>query len=193
MDTAVVGKGLGVDALAAVGAADWFHWMILGSIQGFAQGFCILMAQKFGAGDIAGLRKVIANAVWLAPACAVVITTAGELAARPVLTLLSTPERIMDMSLLYLRILLGGMPIVMAYNLLASILRAMGDGKTPLYAMVLASCINIVLDLLFVLVFRWGIAGAAICDAAGAGFFQRLLSVVYSAYPDTWTVGRRFL
>ena len=170
VDTAVVGKGLGVDALAPVGAADWFHWMILGSIQGLAQGFCILMAQKFGAGDIAGLRKVIANAVWLALACAVVITTAGELAARPVLTLLSTPERIMDMSLLYLRILLGGMPIVMAYNLLASILRAMGDGKTPLYAMVLASCINIVLDLLFVLVFRWGIAGAAIATLLAQAF-----------------------
>ena len=170
VDTAVVGKGLGVDALAAVGAADWFHWMILGSIQGFAQGFCILMAQKFGAGDIAGLRKVIANAVWLALACAVVITTAGELAARPVLTLLSTPDRIMDMSLLYLRILLGGMPIVMAYNLLASILRAMGDGKTPLYAMVWASCINIVLDLLFVLVFRWGIAGAAIATLLAQAF-----------------------
>ncbi len=170
VDTAVVGKGLGVDALAAVGAADWFHWMILGSIQGFAQGFCILMAQKFGSGDIAGLRKVIANAVWLALACAAVITAVGELAARPVLEVLGTPDRIMDMSLLYLRILLAGMPIVMSYNLLASVLRAMGDGRTPLYAMILASCINIGLDLLFVLVFHWGIAGAAIATLLAQAF-----------------------
>ncbi len=161
VDTAVVGKGLGVDALAAVGAADWFHWMVLGSIQGFAQGFCILMAQKFGAKDMEGLRKVIGNAVWLAIICAGIITVGSEILAHPILLLLGTPDKIIGDSLLYLRILLGGMPIVMAYNLLASILRAMGDGKTPLYAMVIASVINIVLDLLFVLVFHWGIAGAA--------------------------------
>ncbi len=162
VDTAVVGKGLGVDALAAVGAADWFNWMVLGAIQGFAQGFAILMAQKFGAGDMQGLRRVLANAVWLAIVCSGIITVVSQLAARPVLVLLHTPESIMGMSLLYMRFLLSGMPIVMAYNLLAAILRSLGDGKTPLYAMVIASALNIGLDLLFVLVFHWGIAGAAV-------------------------------
>lgn len=170
VDTAVVGKGLGVDALAAVGAADWFHWMVLGAIQGFAQGFSILMAQKFGAGDMEGLRRVIANAVWLAVVCAVSITVISQLAARPVLTLLGTPDSIIGMSLLYMRVLLSGMPIVMAYNLLAAILRAMGDGKTPLYAMVIASVLNIGLDLLFVLVLHWGIVGAAAATLLAQAF-----------------------
>lgn len=170
VDTAVVGKGLGVDALAAIGAADWFNWMVLGAIQGFAQGFAILMAQKFGAGDMAGLRRVIANAVWLAVVCSVTITALSQLAARPVLILLRTPESILDMALLYMRVLLGGMPIVMAYNLLAAILRSLGDGKTPLYAMVIASAINIALDLLFVLVFHWGLAGAAAATLLAQAF-----------------------
>lgn len=170
VDTAVVGKGLGVDALAAVGAADWFAWMVLGSIQGFAQGFAIRMAQRFGAGDIAGLRKVIANSVFLSIVCAVVITVCSQLAARPILVLLGTPDRILDMSLLYMRVLLSGMPIVMAYNLLAAILRSMGDSKTPLYAMVLASLLNIGLDLLFVLALHWGIAGAAAATLLAQAF-----------------------
>ncbi len=170
VDTAVVGKGLGVDALAAVGAADWFAWMVLGSIQGFAQGFAIRMAQRFGAGDIAGLRKVIANSAFLSIVCAVVITVCSQLAARPILVLLGTPDRILDMSLLYMRVLLSGMPIVMAYNLLAAILRSMGDSKTPLYAMVLASLLNIGLDLLFVLVLHWGIAGAAAATLLAQAF-----------------------
>lgn len=170
VDTAVVGKGLGVDALAAVGAADWFNWMVLGAIQGFAQGFAILMAQKFGANDMSGLRKVIANAIWLAIVCSVIITAVSQLAAKPVLMLLHTPESIIHMSLLYMRFLLSGMPIVMAYNLLAAILRSLGDGKTPLYAMVMASIINIVLDILFVLVFHWGIVGAAVATLLAQAF-----------------------
>lgn len=161
VDTMVVGQVLGVSALAALGAADWLNWMMLGIIQGFAQGFSILMAQEFGAGNVKRLKKVVGNAVGLSAASAVLLLIAGESIVFPVLSLLQTPGEIIGQSMLYLRIMFAGVPIVMAYNLLASILRALGDGKTPLYAMITAAAVNIVLDIIFVMAFGWGIAGAA--------------------------------
>lgn len=177
VDTMVVGKVLGVNALAAVGAADWMNWMMLGIVQGFAQGFAILMAQEFGAKKMAQLRKVIGNSTVLAALSSVILVLIGQLIARPVLVLLQTPTDIMDGALLYLRIMFWGIPIVMAYNLLASVLRSLGDGNTPLKAMIVASITNIVLDLLFVLVFKWGIAGAAI-----ATLIAQVISSVYCYY-----------
>ena len=161
VDTMIVGKALGVDALAALGASDWLNWMMLGIIQGLTQGFAIQMAQDFGAGQMERLRRTIGNSVVLAALCTVFLLFLGQSAAMPMLDLLHTPPEIMGNALLYLRIMYAGVPIVMSYNLLASILRALGDGKTPLQAMVVASMTNIGLDLLFVLVFHWGIAGAA--------------------------------
>lgn len=161
VDTMVVGKVLGVGALAALGAADWLNWMMLGVIQGLTQGFAILMAQEFGAKKMERLRKVIGNATVLAILSAAVLLTAGQLIAAPVMRLLQTPEAIMRDAMLYLRFMFAGVPIVMAYNLFAATLRALGDGKTPLHAMVVASVVNIVLDILFVIGFGWGIAGAA--------------------------------
>ena len=161
VDTMVVGKYLGVGALAALGAADWMNWMMLGIIQGFTQGFAILMAHEFGAGQYENLRRVIGNSSVLSALFSLLLVIIGQLLARPVLILLQTPGDILPDSLLYLQIMFLGIPVVMAYNLLACILRSLGDGKTPLQAMVFASLTNIVLDLLFVMVFHWGIAGAA--------------------------------
>lgn len=162
VDTMVVGQVLGVNALAALGASDWLNWMILGIIQGLAQGFSILMAQEFGAGNLKRLKKVVGNSISLAAVGAVLLLIAGELTALPILRLLQTPDDIIGQSLLYLRIMFAGIPVVMAYNLLASVLRALGDGKTPLHAMIVAAVINIGLDILFVMYFHWGIAGAAV-------------------------------
>ena len=167
VDTMVVGKALGVGALAALGAADWLNWMMLGTIQGLTQGFGILMAQEFGAGRLERLRKVVGNATVLSALGAVLLLVIGQLIARPVLVLLQTPEEIIGNALLYLRIMFLGIPIVMAYNFLASNLRSLGDGKTPLHAMIVAALTNIVLDLLFVLGFHWGIAGAAVATLIG--------------------------
>ena len=161
VDTMVVGKALGVDALAALGATDWLHWLVLGMVQGVTQGFAILMATKFGARQYENLRSVIGCSVTLSAACAVIFLLISQLAARPALQLLQTPDAIIGWSLLYLRIMFLGLPIVMAYNLFSCILRSLGDGRTPLNAMVIASFTNIALDLLFVLGFGWGIAGAA--------------------------------
>lgn len=179
VDTMVVGKALGVSALAALGAADWLNWMMLGIIQGLTQGFAILMAQEFGAGNMENLRKAVGNSAVLAALCAAVLLVAGQLLAAPALQLLQTPPEIMGNTLLYLRIMFLGVPIVMAYNLLASILRALGDGKTPLYAMIVASIVNIALDLLFVLGFHLGIAGAAVAT---------LLAQIVSGFYCLWHI-----
>ena len=162
VDTMVVGRGVGVHALAALGAGDWMGWMSLGMVQGLTQGFGIPMAQEFGAGNYERLRKTVGSSILLALISAVVLLMFNQLMAKPLLCLLQTPEEILPDALLYLRIIYGGVPVVMAYNLMASILRSLGDGKTPLHAMIVACFTNIALDMLFVLVFGWGIVGAAV-------------------------------
>lgn len=177
VDTMVVGKGLGVQALAALGAADWLNWMMLGIIQGLTQGFGIMMAQEFGAKRDDMLRRTIGNAACLSLIFMVVLTLIGQLLITPVLNVLQTPVDIMGNASLYLRIMFAGIPIVMLYNLLACILRALGDGKTPLNAMIVASFTNIALDILFVLVLDFGIAGAA-----AATLIAQLVSAVFCIY-----------
>ena len=165
VDAQVVGTVEGVSALAALGASDWFYWMYLGIVQGLAQGFTIPMAQAFGAKDYPALRKNVGNSIVLAALNSAVITLIAVLSIPAVLNLLGTPAEIRPMSESYLLVLFLAFPIVMAYNLMAGILRSLGDGKSPLYAMVVASIVNIGLDLLFVAVFRWGVIGAAVATA----------------------------
>lgn len=174
VDTVVVGKYLGVGALAALGATDWLNWMVLGIIQGFTQGFAILMAHEFGAGKYDRLCRVIGNSGMLSVVFSVLLAMLAQAMLYPALLLLQTPGDILPYSMLYLRMMFLGIPVVTAYNLLACILRSMGDGKTPLQAMAVASVTNIVLDLLFVMVFQWGIAGAAAATLIAqlvSGFF----------------------
>ena len=177
VDTMVVGKAIGVGALAALGAADWLNWMMLGIIQGFTQGFGILMAQEFGAGRYDNLRRSIGKSAILSLLSSLILLGLGQLLARPILTLLQTPPEILPDALLYLRIMYIGIPVVMAYNLSASVLRSLGDGRTPLHAMIVAATTNIGLDLLFVLVFHLGIAGAA-----AATLIAQLISSLFCLY-----------
>ena len=169
VDTMVVGKTLNVDALAALGAADWLNWLMLGVLTGLTQGFGILIAQQFGAKQYDDLRRTVGCSAALSLICSLVLLIIGQAVIIPVLNLLQTPAEILPGSELYLRIMFGGIPVVLFYNLLASILRSLGDGKTPLYAMIVASLTNILLDLLFVPVFGWGIAGAAIATVIAQG------------------------
>ncbi len=161
VDTAIGGQFAGVEALAALGAADWLNWMTLGIVTGFTGGFSIPIAQRFGAGDLQGLRKAVGMSALLGAVIAVVLTLVSECIARPVLLLLNTPANVLDLALTYLRVMFAGLCVVMFYNILASLLRALGDSRTPLIAMLIASVINIALDLLFVVIFHWGVAGAA--------------------------------
>ena len=170
VDTMVVGKALGVDALAALGSTDWLTWMVLGMVQGITQGFGILIAREFGAKRFEDLRRVVGVSVTLAAACAAVLLALAQLLALPMLRLLQTPEDIIENALLYARIIFLGTPIIMAYNLLATVLRSLGDGQTPLTAMILAALTNVALDLLFVLVLGWGIVGAAVATLIAQAF-----------------------
>ena len=122
VDTMVVGKVLGVTALAAVGAADWMNWLMLGIIQGITQGFGILMAQEFGAGRHEELRKTVGNAVLLSFLSSLVLVCGGQAIARPVLMLLQTPPEIIGNALLYLRIMYHGVRVVMSNNLFETVL-----------------------------------------------------------------------
>ena len=167
VDTIVVGNTLGIHALAAIGNGEWLNWLVLSMIQGFAQGFCIQLAQDFGAENMEKLRRTYATSIWLSAFCGAAILVLSLAFMVPVLRLMNTPEAILPDSAAYLGIIFAGIPVVMAYNLLASVLRAVGDSKTPLRAMVAASLTNIVLDLLFVMVFRWGIMGAAFATVIG--------------------------
>ncbi len=177
VDASVVGRGIGLQALAALGSADWFNWLFFSIALGFAQGFSIPVAQAFGAKDFDDLRRKAGNAVVLAMLTAVVITLIGQLAVTPVLSWMGTPGEVRPMAAAYLRVLFSGIPIVMAYNLLAGMLRALGDSQSPLLAMVMSSLVNILLDCLFVFGFGWDVesAAAATVIAQAASFVFCLL------------------
>lgn len=161
VDTAIVGRGVGMDALAALGSVDWLNWMLLGIAQGFTQGFSVRISQKFGEGDMKGLRQTAGQSALLSIVIAVVCTAAIQLALPQILVLLRVPEELKAMAALYTRVLMAGLPAVVFYNYCASILRAVGDSRTPLIAMVVAALTNIVLDFVAVFLLGWGIAGAA--------------------------------
>lgn len=176
VDAIIVGQGVGVEALAAVGATDWTYWLILWALQALAQGFSIRISQCFGEGDTQRLKKAFTMSVVLSTGIGLILTAVGLWMVHPMLRILKTPDNIMEGAASYLFVLFSGTMIVMAYNMAASILRAFGDGKTPLIAMAIAACTNVVLDLLFVLVFRWGIAGAA-----AATVIAQLIAFLYCA------------
>lgn len=161
VDAIIVGQGVGVEGLAAVGATDWTYWLALWVIQGTTQGFGILIAQYFGEGSREKMRKAIAMSIGLCAGTGVLLTGICLLIARPMLRLLQTPENIFNGASAYLLTMFAGILIVMAYNMAASVLRALGDGRTPLIAIVMAAVTNIALDLLFVFGFHWGVVGAA--------------------------------
>ena len=170
VDAAFVGRFAGIDALAAVGAADWLCWMFLGVVMGYTQGFSVLISQRFGAQDERGVRRAAAQSVLLTALISAFVILLSHTLMTPILQgVLHTPEDIFPQALLYLRIIMCGVPIYAAYNVMAAMLRAVGDSKTPLFAMLIASLVNIALDGLFVIAFRWGVAGAAAATLIAQG------------------------
>lgn len=162
VDTIVVGRGVGVNALAAVGATGSLNFFIIGFASGLTYGFGMLYAQRFGAGDSAGLRRAAAASLRLSVWIGVIITLGSVLGARLMLVVLNTPGDILDDASLYLTIIFAAIPVTLLFNLLSAMLRAVGDSKTPLIAMLLSSALNIVLDLLFVYSLHMGILGVAV-------------------------------
>ena len=164
VDAVIVGRGVGVKALASVGATDWIYWMVLWSVMGMTQGFSTFISRYFGEKNEKAINKTLAMSIYLCAAISLLLTVVGLLCARPLLLLLNTPSDILEGAITYLSTMIAGTLIVAAYNMASAVLRALGDGKTPLIAMGIAALLNIGLDLLFVLVFRIGIFGAALAS-----------------------------
>lgn len=161
VDTIIVGRFVGVDALAAVGATGSISFLILGFTQGLTTGFTVLTAQRFGAGDREGMRKSIGSAVILSVIVTVVMTTVSLLGMDGLLNVMNTPEDIFAMSKQYIMIICAGICFNVMYNLQASILRAIGNSVTPLVLLVISSVTNIVLDYVLIVYGHLGVAGAA--------------------------------
>lgn len=161
VDTIIVGKWLGVNALAAVGSTGSINFMVIGFCVGVCSGFAIPVAQKFGAGDYRALRKFVANSVWIAAAFALVMTVVVSALCMNILQWMNTPEDIIDQAYSYIFVIFLGIPITYLYNLLSGIIRSLGDSKTPVYFLILSSLLNIVLDLLSIGVLHMGVAGPA--------------------------------
>lgn len=161
-DTIIVGRFVGVNALAAVGSTGSVNYLILGFVIGVCNGFAIPIAQRFGARDFSDMRRHIANSAWLCIFSGVVLTVATVLLTRPILQIMMTPDDIIDDAAVYIGWIFAGIPFVFLYNMVASIMRALGDSKTPLYFLVITSVLNIGLDLFLILYFRMGVLGAAV-------------------------------
>ena len=161
-DTIIVGRFCGVSALASVGATGSVNYLILGFVIGVCNGFAIPIAQLFGARDYKDLRRHVANAAWLCIAGSVVLTVATVALTRPMMELMQTPDDILDGAVVYIGWIFAGIPFIFLYNMVAAIMRALGDSKTPLYFLILTSALNIGLDLFFIIPFHMGVLGAAL-------------------------------
>lgn len=181
MDSVIVGRGVGVEALAALGTSDWLSFTAMGGITGIAQGFSVLIAQYFGAKDEKGMKKAIAMSVWTGAGVTFLLMALFLGNLTRLLQLLRVPDNIWEDAYHYLFILLAGLVATAFYNISSGILRAMGDSQTPLRAMVIASVTNIVLDLWFVMGFHWGVEGAAIATVTAQ---------LCSGAICTWQLGR---
>lgn len=162
VDTIIVGHYLGVNALASVGATGSVNFLIIGFCMGICSGFAIPVAQEFGARHEQNLRRYVANCVWLSLIFAVVMTAVVVALCRPILQVMRTPVNIIDGSYNYIVIIFLGIPITYLYNMTAAILRSLGDSKTPVIFLVMAAILNIFLDLLCIIAFDMGVAGAAV-------------------------------
>ena len=169
MDTMIVGKLLGATALAAVGSTGSINFFVIGFCMGVCNGFAIPVAQRMGAGDYSQMRRYVANAAWLAIAFSVVLTVATGLLCGTILTVMNTPSDIYEGAYWYIFIIFMGIPATFLYNLLAAIIRSLGDSKTPVYFLAMSSVLNIGLDLAFILVFRLGVAGASLATVLSQG------------------------
>lgn len=169
-DTAIIGQGVGMHALAALGCIEWLNWMMVSFIQGFSQGFSIRIAQNYGEGNIPEMKRFIGQSAILAVIIAILYLIVGQLTLDFLLCIMRVPPELYSMAEIYMRILMLGTPAIAFFNFCSAVLRAIGDSKTPLKAMMVASIINIILDLIFVFIFEWGIAGAALATITAQCF-----------------------
>ena len=177
-DAIIVGKFVGTKGLAAVGSTGTIMFLIIGFLTGLTAGFTVLTSQKFGAGKMDEMRQSVGNAALLSIIISVIMTAVSMVGMHSLLTLMHTPEDIFQDAYIYIMIICGGIFAQVLYNILASILRALGNSKTPLYFLILAALLNIVLDLVFIIVFHMGVAGAAWATITAQGV-SGVLCLIY--------------
>ena len=184
VDTAIVGHALGVMALGGVGATSSVNYLVIGFCTGLCTGMAIPVAQAFGANDVRQLRRYIGNCVWLCVIVSAALLALTLPACRLLLTAMGTPEEEMSYAFDYIFVIFIGIPAIILYNLGACVLRALGDSRSPVWFLAIASLINIVLDLLTVCVLDWGVRGAAVAT---------VVSQAVSGVLCVWYMRRRFL
>lgn len=178
VDTVIVGKFVGTKALAAVGATGTICFLILGFLMGLTAGFTVITSQRFGAGDMEGMRKTVGSAAVLSVVISLLMTVVSMVGMKPLLKFMNTPDDIFHDTYLYIMIICAGIFAQVLYNLLASILRALGNSKTPLYFLLFSAVLNIVLDLVLIIVFHLGAPGAAYATVIAQGV-SGLLCLIY--------------
>lgn len=178
VDSVVVGNYIGKEALAAVGASFPIVYVLISLIIGITSGSTIIIAQFYGAKDIANVRRAIDTTFIFLFFASIVIGIAGIASSSYIFNLIKLPEELIPQATLYFNIFIAGIIFMFGYNGTSAILRGLGDSKTPLYFLVISTVLNIILDLLFVLVFKWGIAGVAIATMI-AQFLAFITAIIY--------------
>lgn len=168
-DTAIVGKGLGDNALGAVGNLSSLSLLIIGFSMGMTNGFAVIIAQNYGGEQIKAVQRSIALSINLSTIMAIILTVTGCVLLKPILLAMQTDKVLMSDGLKYGYIILGGLAVTVAYNLCSSILRSFGDSKTPFIALIISSAVNIALDCILIFLFHTGVEGAAVATVFAQG------------------------
>lgn len=162
VDTMIIGKFLGVTPLAGVGSTSSLNFMVIGFCTGVCSGFAIPVAQMFGARNEQELRRYVTSSAWLCILFSIVLTAIVAAACKPILSLMNTPQDIFPYAYTYILIIFLGIPFTFLYNILAAIIRSLGDSRTPVLFLALSSIINIALDIIFIVVFHMSVEGPAL-------------------------------
>lgn len=185
VDSAIVGNYVGENSLAAVGATGSLVFLFFSLCNGMSLGVGILISQYFGAKDEKNVKSTIINAVYLIGITGIIMSILGVLFTEPVLILMKTPEKIIEESIIYMKIVCGGTIAVAAYNAISAMLRALGDSKTPLIFLIVASVINVGLDFLFVLAFDLGVMGVA-CATVISQAISAIGSILFAIFKNPY-------
>ena len=185
VDSIIVGNFVGANALGAIGTTNSLNFFFFSLVAGLSVGIGIIVAQYFGFGDEEKVKDAIGNSIWIITVCSVIMAIIGFVTARPILVLLDTDPVILNDAVAYLKVVSIGIVCVGFYNGVSGILRALGDSKTPLIFLIVASVLNVILDLIFVLSFGWGVVGAGVATA-----FSQLISalacIIYAYKSNTY-------
>ena len=169
VDTIIVGRYLGEEALAAVGSTGCLMFLVLGFANGIAQGFGVMVSQAFGAKDFRLLKHYVALSFMLTVVVSAILTIPTVAASRLLLSWMNTPDNILSMADAYIKVIFAGIVLTMSYNVLSGIIRGIGDSKTPLYFLILSSVLNIILDIVLIVIIPLGTAGAAYATIIAQG------------------------